>query len=130
LEQYLQPARIRNPTKPVAGTALEPERLRRLDEFIDAHLDQKLTVSCLAQTLGLSHGYFSRVLLGATARSPHQYLLDYRLMRARAMLLKPELAITNIAFACGFSSHAHFSAQFRMRLGIVPSRLKDDRLIV
>ncbi|MFK7965448.1 MAG: helix-turn-helix domain-containing protein [Burkholderiaceae bacterium] len=117
---------------PVAWSGLKgnglfrESQLQMLNRFIDVHLEEKLTVTTLAQHLGLSTGYFSREIRSVTGRSPHQYLLDRRLMRARQMMLNPKTSLSEIAFACGFSSHAHLSAQFARRLGVSPSLLRSS----
>ena len=105
---------------------LRESQLQMLNVFIDAHLEEKLTVTMLAKHLGLSTGYFSRAVRSVTGRSPHQYLLDRRLMRARQMMLSPNTGLSEIAYTCGFSSHAHFSAQFARRLGVTPSLLRPN----
>ena len=60
-------------------------RMRLLDEFIDAGLDGPLSVPAMAGLLGLSEGYFMRAFKNATGKSPHGYLIDRRLARARAV---------------------------------------------
>ena len=101
-------------------------RLRLIDEIIDARLDTQLTVSKLACELGISAGFFSREFKGAVGRSPHQYIVDKRLKRARAMLEKSNHDLITIALACGFSSHSHMTSFFRKQLGITPSQLRRE----
>lgn len=99
-------------------------RMRLLDEFIDAGLAEPLGVQAMAQLLGLSEGYFTRAFKSATGKSPHAYLIDRRLSKARALMRDTPAALAAIALACGFSSQAHMTTVFRQRLGVSPAQLR------
>jgi AraC family transcriptional regulator len=107
-----------------AAAWITPARMRQIDELIDARLDSPLTVSELADALSLSVGFFSRAFKAAVGKTPHSYLIDRRLSRARALLRRTELDLSDIAFASGFASHAHLTATFRRRLGIAPREFR------
>jgi AraC family transcriptional regulator len=104
--------------------AITGRRMRLLDEFIDAGLDGPLGVQAMAQLLGLSEGYFMRAFKSATGQSPHAYLIDRRLARARALMRDSSASLAQIAFACGFNSQAHMTTAFRQRLGVSPGQLR------
>lgn len=104
--------------------SMTAKRLRLLDEFIDAGLEGSLSVSSMAQLLGLSEGFFIRAFKQSVGRSPHSYLIDRRLVRARALMRDPAQRLTDIALACGFASQAHMATAFRQRLGVSPSEMR------
>ncbi|WP_445571893.1 helix-turn-helix transcriptional regulator [Pseudomonas sp. E102] len=104
--------------------SMTDSRMRLLDEFIDAGLDQPLGVSAMAQLLGLSEGYFMRAFKFATGKSPHAYLIDRRLAKARALIRDSSATLAQIAHACGFSSQAHMTTTFKQRLGVSPAQLR------
>ncbi|WP_077048458.1 helix-turn-helix transcriptional regulator [Pseudomonas sp. KK4] len=101
-------------------------RMRLLDEFIEDGLDGPLGVQAMAQVLGLSEGYFIRAFKHATGKSPHSYLIDRRLARARALMRDATLPLTQIALTCGFNSQAHMATAFKQRLGVSPAQLRRD----
>ncbi|MDQ7251181.1 helix-turn-helix domain-containing protein [Dongia sedimenti] len=103
---------------------MTPQRLRRIDELIEARLEAKLTVQELAEALGLSAGFFARAFKRATGRAPHDYIIDRRIARARLLLRDRTLGLAAVALASGFASHAHMTATFRTRLGISPRSLR------
>jgi AraC family transcriptional regulator len=103
---------------------MTPQRLRRIDELIEARLDTRLTVQDLAEALGLSTGFFARAFKRATGRAPHDYIIDRRMARARLLLRDRRLGLASVALASGFASHAHMTATFRSRLGIPPQTLR------
>ncbi len=99
-------------------------RFKLLDEYLTDKLAEPLSIAALARVLGVSAGFFSREFKRATGRSPHQYIVDRRLAQARLLMQSTALSLSTIALECGFSSHAHLSAQFRQHLGISPRQLK------
>ncbi|MDO7895942.1 helix-turn-helix transcriptional regulator [Pseudomonas citrulli] len=99
-------------------------RLRLLDEFIEAGLGGPLGVSTMAALLGLSEGYFIRAFKQATGKSPHSYLIDRRLAKARALMSDTFAGLSEIALACGFNSQAHMTTLFKQRLGVSPAQLR------
>jgi AraC family transcriptional regulator len=107
-----------------AGGWMTARRLRQIDELIDAKLDSALTVRDLAGCLGLSAGFFSRAFKAATGKPPHAYIIDRRISRARALLRSATGDLSQIAYACGFCSHAHMTSVFRARLGVTPAALR------
>jgi AraC family transcriptional regulator len=114
----------RDEAEPRAGSWMTSRRLRHLDELIDARLDDRLTVQQLAMAVGLSTGFFSRAFKASVGKSPHEYIIDRRISRARALLQMDELGLSHVALASGFTSHAHMTATFRSRLGVTPSQLR------
>ncbi|MCJ8207869.1 AraC family transcriptional regulator [Pseudomonas sp. RGM2987] len=116
----------------VVGTTASPHavlsgsRMRLLDELIDTGLNGPLGVSTMAQLLGLSEGYFMRAFKNATGKSPHSYLIDRRLAKARALMRDSNAGLSEIALACGFNSQAHMTTAFKQRLGISPGALRSS----
>ncbi|MHC8305950.1 helix-turn-helix transcriptional regulator [Pseudomonas sp. PB3P13] len=99
-------------------------RMRLLDEFIDAGLEGPLSVQAMAGLLGLSEGFFMRAFKQVTGKSPHSYLIDRRLARARACFRDSAASLSEIALACGFSSQSHMTTAFKQRIGVSPAHLR------
>jgi AraC family transcriptional regulator len=111
-------------TEPPARSWMTPRRLKLVDDLIEARLDTKLTVQELAGALQLSTGFFCRAFRAAVGKAPHDYIIDRRVSRARALLRATALDMKAVAHASGFASHAHMTATFRDRLGVTPSALR------
>ncbi|MGK7940945.1 MAG: helix-turn-helix domain-containing protein [Crocosphaera sp.] len=108
------------PVLPVYQGGLSPYQLSQIFDYIDAHLEQHLKLEDLAQLLDLSQFHFSRLFKQSVGLSPHQYLIEQRIERAKQLLKKTNQSILDIALNCGFSSHSHLSKQFRQVTGMTP----------
>ena len=105
-------------------TPLRPFLLRKIDAFIDSHLESDIRLESLAAMASMSVGHFVRAFRRATNSPPHQYLVSRRLERACLHLRESTERVSAIARRCGFSSPAHFAAIFRARHGCSPSSFR------
>lgn len=99
---------------------LDDLRMRRVIEFMMAHLEEDIGLEDLAASVNLSAFHFARMFKATTGTAPHRYLADLRLQAAKEMLAQGRLSIAEIAVACCFSSHANFSRAFRQHAGVTP----------
>jgi AraC family transcriptional regulator len=105
---------------PVRGglTALQ---LRRIKEFVDAHISKQIGISELANLVGLSRFYFIRAFKQSVGLSPYQYVLSERISVAKDLLLKRDLSIGAVALLVGFSDASQLNRTF-LKLTGIPSR--------
>ena len=120
----LQSRRSLSADKP--GRALPAWRLRRVQEYIEAHLDEPLSLMELAAVAGYSASHFKPLFKQATGLPVHRYVLERRVERARLLLLQGEQRIGEIASAAGFSHASHMARCLRRVLGQSPSELTRD----
>jgi AraC family transcriptional regulator len=99
--------------------ALSGAQLARIDRYVEAHLDRPIPLSPLAAELGLSVWHFMRRFQASHGVSPHDYITQRRLARARALLLTSTLPVAAVALEVGLS-HSHFSRTFLRRCGVSP----------
>lgn len=96
------------------------------DMFMD-HFELPLTIRDLADRVSMDVFAFSRAFKARTGRSPYQYLLQLRVERALHLLLNTDISLIETAYACGFSSQAHFTTVFRRVIGITPGAVRAKR---
>lgn len=111
-----QAAYIRRPRAPelAASTA------KQIEEFIAAHLDERITLDSLAQIAQLTTHQLLPSFRRTFGTTPAQYVIEQRLRRARWMLTNTRKDITTIALETGFASHSHFTTTFKAHLGLTP----------
>jgi len=111
------------PTPGKRRQTLGPRASRRVAEFIESHLDQRLTLSDLAALVELSVPHF-KVLFRETFGMPvHRYVLERRVERARDLLLQGKLSATQIALETGFSHQSHMAHWMGRLLGTTPRQM-------
>ena len=98
--------------KPVRG-GLTGHQLRRIKEFVDAHISKEIGISELASLVGLSQFHFIRAFKHSVGLSPYQYVLSERISVAKEMLSKSDLSIADVALAVGFSDASQLNRVFR-----------------
>jgi AraC family transcriptional regulator len=84
-------------------------------------LDSALSLSALAAESGYSRAHFMRIFKATMGVTPHIHLLELRLQRAQKMVTSASMSLIDIALACGFRGHAHFTTAFTRRFGVAPS---------
>jgi AraC-like DNA-binding protein len=99
-------------------------QLRLVIDHIDAHLEHEIAVAGLAQIAGLSEAHFARAFKQTAGQSPHKFVTERRLERAKRLLADTPDSLIQIALACGFADQAHFSRSFTQAFGIAPSALR------
>lgn len=105
------------------ATPLPDAIARRIDDLmvlIQSRLETSLSVHEMATEAGMSINSLIANFARATGRTPAQYMLHQRLRRACWFLANRPLSVAEIAFATGFSSHAHMCASFRAKIGMSP----------
>jgi AraC-like DNA-binding protein len=100
---------------------LDNRRLRRVLEYIDAHLAEDITVAALAKVACFSVFHFTRAFSAAVGAPPQRYVRQRRLERAKALIAVESISIARAAFMCGFSSQASFTRAFRKAAGMTPA---------
>ncbi|HLG73592.1 MAG TPA: helix-turn-helix transcriptional regulator [Chloroflexota bacterium] len=96
-------------------------RLRRAKDQMDREFDQPLDVPALARSAAMSTAHFSRSFKAAFGESPYSYLMTRRIERAKALLRRGDMSVTDTCFAVGCTSLGSFSSRFTELVGVSPS---------
>jgi transcriptional regulator GlxA family with amidase domain len=107
-----------------ARGGLPPRALRRVREYILAHLTEKISNQTLAELAGLSVWYFGRAFKQSAGVPPHRFVLESRVERVKTLLAETELPLAQIAINAGFADQSHCTRWFTELVGITPRRFR------
>jgi transcriptional regulator GlxA family with amidase domain len=96
-------------------------RLRRARDLMDREYASPLDVAALARTALMSPAHFSRQFRAAYGETPYSYLMTRRIERAKALLRRSDLSVTDVCLAVGCTSLGSFSARFTELVGETPT---------
>lgn len=111
----------------------EPEKVENMDDLflrkfltqIEAiYTDPDFNVEKLSDTLALSRGHLHRKIKELTGTPPVDFLRNYRLKKAAALLKQGQYSVSEIAYRTGFSSPAYFSKCFKTLYGVTPTEYR------
>jgi AraC family transcriptional regulator len=114
------------------AAVLEPKRhygglprakLVRAVEYIQDQLDADLTVSGIAQAVSMSRCCFTRLFKESTGQTPHQYVVEARVRKAKELLTTGKFTISEVAHHVGFVDQSHLTRHFKRLFGLPPKRL-------
>ncbi|MGF6757070.1 helix-turn-helix domain-containing protein [Paraburkholderia sp. GAS42] len=102
---------------------LAPHMATRVIEYIESNLDQRLTLTELADVTGLSAPHFKALFRETLGMPVHRYVIQRRVERAKALLLEGRLSVTQIALEAGFAHQSHMAHWVNRLLGAPPREL-------
>lgn len=116
------------PARPAALSPrwrLDDLRMRRVVDFMRAHLDRNLGLDEIAAVAHLSPFHFARMFKQTTGVPPHRFLSQLRLDTARQLLAQGRLPLAEVALVCGFASQASFSRAFKQATHLTPGEYRN-----
>lgn len=108
---------------PEVPSGLSRRELAAVEDYVEAHLDESLSLSRLAGFVGISPSHLKALFKRTTGLTVHAYVVRRRVERARELLVAGRLSASEIALAAGFAHQSHMARWMRRLLGVVPSHL-------
>ena len=102
----------------------DSQRLKQMMTWIQANFDRRFSLGELAASAHISSKECERCFKRQINALPFDYVMDYRLDRARGLLQSGDLAITEIGLSCGFNSPSYFTSCFRKKYGLTPRQYR------
>lgn len=108
------------PDKDQARGGLAPWQIRKVANYVDAHLDRTIRNEDLAAIARLNLSHFGRAFRNSFDEPPHEYVIRRRIERAQGLMLSTDAPLSAIALDCGLADQAHLSRLFRRVVGESP----------
>lgn len=109
---------------PRLHAGLSTAQLEHVLAHVEDRLSAPLTLAELAAVAHVSPFHFARLFRASTGRSPHEYVVERRVARARELLLGTTLPLAEVATRCGFADQSHLTRSTRRHLGGTPAALR------
>jgi AraC family transcriptional regulator len=109
--------------RPLSG-GLPAWQRKRVVDFIEEHLSEEISLATLAQLVNLSLFHFARAFRRSFGMPPHRYHSVRRMDRARSLLQRPALSVTEIGAQTGFRETSSFTRAFRKFTGLTPTEYR------
>lgn len=107
--------------KTLAANETIVEKIRR---YIELHLDEELSRQYVADFVGLSPDYVVKLFKKEMGLSISDYILERRMSRAKELLLKSDMTISDVALSVGYSNFSYFSTLFRKETSMTPQEFR------
>lgn len=104
--------------------AMPVSKLFRVVDYIDAAMDGELSLDAMAKVASMNPFYFARAFRRQFGVSPHRFVLQRRIDRAKKLIRETETPLAEIALSCGFASQSHLAATFHRQVGVTPSEYR------
>ena len=94
--------------------------------YIQYNYFNDINVASIADMLAINRSYFFRIFKAETGLSPVQYLNNFRIMKAKQLLIESTMPVSEIALATGFTTPSAFYRMFNLKFGMSPSQYRRD----
>jgi AraC family transcriptional regulator len=105
---------------------LPKSRLNRVREYIEQHLGDNISLTALADVAGLSMYHFAKAFKQSTGATPHQFVVDRKIEKAKQLLRDAKRSILEASASTGFVDQSHFTKIFHRLVGVTPSEYRNQ----
>lgn len=106
----------------ILPSSLSQTTLNRVKDYIQAHLAENLTLVQLAVIAQVSPNYFATQFKQSMGITPHQYVIQQRIAKAKKLILAGKETLAEIADYVGFADQSHFTRHFKRLIGVTPKQ--------
>jgi AraC-like DNA-binding protein len=115
-----------NETPAITATTSKPLNLLNIIHYIEEKLDEKICLTDCARKANLSKHHFCRNLKKYIGMSPMRFVTFLKVGRAKELLQREDLNITEVALEVGFNDHSSFVRGFKKLTGVTPKKYRDS----
>lgn len=118
---------IKNPNKKLYESPYG-KKIRRVIDYIQNNLDADLSLGKLARICEFSPAHFHKVFKSVVHCTPNEFIINVRLNRAKELIVKSDMPISEIAYKIGYKDIHYFCALFKKYTGTTPGRYRKKHL--
>ena len=112
--------------QPVKSSKMSDYYIKEAINFIEQNFQNTITVEDIAAVCGINRSYFGKIFRDSIGRSPQEFLMNYRMVKATELLKLTSLSIADIGSAVGYENQLHFSRAFKSIYGVSPREWRNQ----
>ena len=113
-------------TKPKQSSKMSDYYIKEAINYIEQNFQNNITVEDIAAVCGINRSYFGKIFRNSIGRSPQEFLMNYRMVKATELLKLTSLSIAEIGSAVGYENQLHFSRAFKTIYGVSPREWRNQ----
>ena len=113
-------------TKLVQSSKMSDYYIKEAINYIEQNFQNNITIEDIAAVCGINRSYFGKIFRNSIGRSPQEFLMNYRMVKATELLKLTSLSIAEIGSAVGYENQLHFSRAFKTIYGISPREWRNQ----
>ena len=110
----------------IASSECEPDAVTNAKEFVQAHVEEPITLAQVVGHVHVSRFYFCKLFKKVTGLTLTEYIARVRVEKAKTLLVDPSRRISEVVFAAGFGSIPRFNSVFKRHVGMAPSEFRSS----
>lgn len=113
-------------TKLVQSSKMSDYYIKEAINYIEQNFQNDITIEDIAAVCGINRSYFGKIFRNSIGRSPQEFLMNYRMVKATELLKLTSLSIAEIGSAVGYENQLHFSRAFKTIYGVSPREWRNQ----
>ncbi len=113
-------------TKLVSSGRMSDYYIKEAINYIEQNFQNNISIEDIAAVCGINRSYFGKIFRNSIGRSPQEFLMNYRMVKATELLKLTSLSIADISSAVGYENQLHFSRAFKNIYGISPREWRNQ----
>ncbi|MBU9743399.1 AraC family transcriptional regulator [Lachnospiraceae bacterium ASD3451] len=110
----------------VKSSKMSDYYIKEAINYIEQNFQNDITIEDIAAVCGINRSYFGKIFRNAVGRSPQEFLMNYRMVKATELLKLTSLSIADISSAVGYENQLHFSRAFKTIYGVSPKEWRNQ----
>ena len=112
--------------KLVQSSKMSDYYIKEAINYIEQNFQNNITIEDIAAVCGINRSYFGKIFRNSIGRSPQEFLMNYRMVKATELLKLTSLSIAEIGSAVGYENQLHFSRAFKSIYGVSPREWRNQ----
>ena len=123
LDYLLQSAKS---TKLVSSGRMSDYYIKEAINYMEQNFQNNISIEDIAAVCGINRSYFGKIFRNSIGRSPQEFLMNYRMVKATELLKLTSLSIADVGSAVGYENQLHFSRAFKNIYGVSPREWRNQ----